>query len=809
MTTYGPFTFDSENDADCQEFTFTSTDGQTTAGVIDSPGTAAKFCHDTNGGNSTDVGPDQGQGGVGDGYLYTECSSPGASNDEYTMTFDTVLDASAEQWQFTFYTCQRGPAIGNNQSTCDVQINESGGGWTTVASFGGSGQDTTDGTEWDFRSVDLSESGTNTDSTTQVRILITSQSATSWHADYGIDTVEIIGTPLGPDYTQASFQGYDDDAGEGSATPKASVNTNWTQLQDENFRVRFLVQENDDVEDLNVEFQLQYNLNAGGWNDVNGSSNVVRSSASAQFADGANTTQQIGSGTFIGSQNGMDEVNGLAGGANLDFTTTINQEVEVEYCVQIRSADTVNADSIQLRVVKEADIALDTYSNTPTITVDAPATGYYADIENLGADHHWPFDGDSNDVIGSANGTDTSIAYTASAIAADATNCASMNARSDRISIPTTTTINNSAQARKAVAGWFMVDDVELPHCRIYGEGNATTNFQFILFAGNSVMLEVRDGATWQIQIYSDIVLVADRYYHLCGVLEGNGYGNEIRFYIDGVEQTAADPSDRQPDDASLAARGVAEFGNPAGTVGLNGVTLLMNSPGDNVAANQVINGHYQHWAAWGDTADAVLTDNEVRETLFERGALADVTISSNTEVNMQTAIDVYADTLRSNAACCIEIEAVSGGGDFTLDLDNITFDPLASIHIRYNGTADTLTIRNTNGADCSIVSAPFGGTINVVTEVTVKVTVQDASTKSDIESARVLLETNPGGVDIIDTTTDSNGEAEVTFDYSSDQAVAGKVRKGSASPLYKGTTFAGTITINGFDQTILLVADE
>jgi hypothetical protein len=157
----------------------------------------------------------------------------------------------------------------------------------------------------------------------------------------------------------------------------------------------------------------------------------------------------------------------------------------------------------------------------------------------------------------------------------------------------------------------------------------------------------------------------------------------------------------------------------------------------------------------------------------------------------------------------CIEIAAVTGGGNFELDLNNITFSPLASVHIRYNGTADTLTIRNTNGSNCSIVSAPFGGTINVVTEVTVKVTVQDTSDGSDIQSARVLLETDPGGVDIINTTTNVNGEAEVTFDYSSDQAVTGKVRKGSVSPFYKATTFAGTIAASGFDQTVLMVGDE
>jgi hypothetical protein len=114
------------------------------------------------------------------------------------MIFDTNLDASAEQWQFNFYSMQRGPVIGNNQSLFDVQINEDGGGWVTVTGgdFGGVGEDTTSGTDWVSRSVDLSDSGANVDANTQVRILIETQGPTNaWHGDIGIDTVTIVGTP--------------------------------------------------------------------------------------------------------------------------------------------------------------------------------------------------------------------------------------------------------------------------------------------------------------------------------------------------------------------------------------------------------------------------------------------------------------------------------------------------------------------------------------------------------------------------------------------------------------------------------------
>ena len=440
---------------------------------------------------------------------------------------------------------------------------------------------------------------------------------------------------------------------------------------------------------------------------------------------------------------------------------------------------------------------------------------YSDDIATLGADHHWKFDGDSTDAIGSANGTDTSILHTGAAIAKDATNSAEMNARGDRVSIPTTTTINNSVQDRKAVAGWFMVDEVELPHVRIYGEGDATTNFQFVLFAGNSVAMEIRDGANFQLQIYSDISLAANRAYHLCGVFEGNGYGNEARFYIDGIEQTAADPTSRQPADADLGTRGVAEFGDPAGTVGLNGVALLMNSPGDNVAANQVISGFYQHWCAWGDEADAVLTDTEVRETLFERGALAEDTVSSDTEVNMQTAIDLDGQTA-VDAPCVIEVEAVTGGGDFTLNLNGQDFDPLASIHIRYNGAAGTLTIVDdgTTGIDASKISAPFGGAIELRTSVTASVTALDASDNSAVSGARIRLEADTGGplsvgTDILTGLTNGSGVVEDTnFLYESNQPVVGILRKGTSVPYYKTAAVSGTITENGLDLTILMVGD-
>lgn len=426
---------------------------------------------------------------------------------------------------------------------------------------------------------------------------------------------------------------------------------------------------------------------------------------------------------------------------------------------------------------------------------------YSSDISGLGADHHWKFDGNSNDAIGSVVATDTSVIYTSAAICLDATNCLETNAVTDRVSLATTTTINNSAQARKAVCGWFMPTAIQNPPKNIYGEGDATQAFRFILGWGNYLMFEV-DDPSFTLQVFGDTQLAVDRAYHLSMIFEGSGYGNEVRAYLDGVEQLNAEPTNRQPGATTLTARTVGEFGDPAGTVAVGGTAVLLIAP---------INGKWNHWAAWGDEADAVLTETEIRETLFERGAKADVTISAGTESAMQTALDVYADTVRGDAALCIEIEAVSGGGDFSLNLDNITFNELASCHIRYNGTADTLTLINTNGADCSITSAPFGGAVELKTEVSLTFNIKDLSDFSDIENARVYITADTGGdlasgTVILNSLTNASGIATTSiFQFTNDQPIIGYARKA----LFVEGGISGTITAEGIVQTTLLVSDE
>jgi len=429
---------------------------------------------------------------------------------------------------------------------------------------------------------------------------------------------------------------------------------------------------------------------------------------------------------------------------------------------------------------------------------------YRDEIATLGADHHYPFEDDSLDEIGIVNGTDTSVIYTEAAIALDASNCMSTNAFTDRVTLATTTEINNSAQARKAVGGWYMASVFQAPPIRIYGEGTNLTAFQFCMGFGNNVIFECVEPTNFPtgLQVFGP-ALVPGRSYHLLGIFLGNAQGDEIKLFVDGVEIFNADPTDRAPGTASLDARGVAEFGDPVGTSGLGGAVVIQQA---------AINGRYNHWATWGDEADANLTDSEVRTILFEQGALAEETIATGTQGAMQTALDALT-VANPNAALNVEVAAVTGGGDFTLTSD-LTFDALASCHFRYNGTADTLTIVNVSGGDASIGAAPFGGTLILATRQTLTVTVKDLATDAVIVGARCYIEAAAGGdlavgTVIMNAVTNSSGVATVTFDFTNSQPIVGRVRRSTSSIRYKTGVIGGPLTSTALNETVLMVTDE
>ncbi len=169
---------------------------------------------------------------------------------------------------------------------------------------------------------------------------------------------------------QTSFRLRNDDDSESAASWKQLINVDDTINVDENFRIRFGYTVGG--MDGGQACQLEYNLAGAGWNPVNATSIVVRSFTTTHVADNATITEQLDQGnTFTANttpNGGFDEVDGLVSSQDL----VLGEECEVEYCVQIRSADVVDAQTLQLRITR-AGSAFDTYTNEPTITVSEAA----------------------------------------------------------------------------------------------------------------------------------------------------------------------------------------------------------------------------------------------------------------------------------------------------------------------------------------------------------------------------------------------------------------------------------------------------
>ena len=175
-------------------------------------------------------------------------------------------------------------------------------------------------------------------------------------------------------YNQAGFRGRNDNGSEATATWKAAENANWSQEADENFRVRFVVDEIAGGWGITETLaRLQYNLNGAGWNSVTAASSVVRIFTSPNEVDNADTTRQLASGSGDFAFGDFDESGGSASwpGGEPDGGLAFGDLTEIEFCVQIISADVVGGDSIQLRVRRAGVLTtpLEQYDNIPTITV--------------------------------------------------------------------------------------------------------------------------------------------------------------------------------------------------------------------------------------------------------------------------------------------------------------------------------------------------------------------------------------------------------------------------------------------------------
>ena len=168
-----------------------------------------------------------------------------------------------------------------------------------------------------------------------------------------------------PVYDQDRFARVFDD-GDLTGSTLGTVNADWSQDVDTIFRIRFLVQESNNKATNNADFRLRFNHGGAGYIEV-GSATAVQYASSAEtswtLTDGdAISTARLGGGSISGGE--YDEDNSFT---NLDFGG--NDQVEIEFCLTIDSASVSNNDTILFQVYEDATNPLDTYTNTPTVTV--------------------------------------------------------------------------------------------------------------------------------------------------------------------------------------------------------------------------------------------------------------------------------------------------------------------------------------------------------------------------------------------------------------------------------------------------------
>src|SRR5574343_119139 len=117
----------------------------------------------------------------------------------------------------------------------------------------------------------------------------------------------------------------------------------------------------------NINFTVQYKINAGSWVTITTTSAAVKAVAANVLTNNGNTTQRLTgfSGTFQGATGQAED--GDAGGPSMDIAAS--GCAEAVFGLQVNSAGVSNGDTITFQSLQEGS-ALAAYSVTPTLYIE-------------------------------------------------------------------------------------------------------------------------------------------------------------------------------------------------------------------------------------------------------------------------------------------------------------------------------------------------------------------------------------------------------------------------------------------------------
>ncbi len=386
---------------------------------------------------------------------------------------------------------------------------------------------------------------------------------------------------------------------------------------------------------------------------------------------------------------------------------------------------------------------------------------YYLHVDSLNPDIYHRFEGNTDDYYGTyaADGGpgDTTGTWTwpTTPITSSNTRCWKPAGNNVTLEMANTTFTNSTGDRTiRFIGGWIQLDRIYMTPSTIWEEGGGVNNFYFAVGFGNTIFYNGVDDGAWNVQAFSDIKLTVGRPYHLLIHFEGTGYGSCLKGYLNGIEVSVS--AGIQPNQATMVSHsGGWTYCRADKNLDTGGTDIVYDGAGESL---------WSDWATWSDIglSDTPLTSTEIR-SLFVMGVIATDVINKDTEVNMQTAVDAVAPYDYEDQPCALKIDAVSGGGDFELTFDAITFDDRTDIHVLWMGvTGDELTIINLNGSNCASANCetPLGGTVTVTTPYVV--TVSGAEDGSRI----VVLDYSDNS--ILGSIASSSGDFEVTPQVSS-----------------------------------------
>jgi hypothetical protein len=440
---------------------------------------------------------------------------------------------------------------------------------------------------------------------------------------------------------------------------------------------------------------------------------------------------------------------------------------------------------------------------------------YESLIAALSPDHYWALNNTYSDtgVTGPIRDMTNGVVGTwtfGSSIRDGNTHSLNMNNVTSRREISDSTNMNITISSKeRTLSMWFMPNGIQSPLASIWKEGGGVQNLCFLSGYGNVIMFQLADvaGSRDNVQAWSNERMTAGVPIHVVGRYSHLDTIKESRLYINAVKQTNTDGN---PMTIGIfdSHSGDVVWGDPDTNLETGGTDIAYNGPSDSQISDFI---------TWSDNSAGTnaggLTDAEILD-LFRRGAPPKDTIVTGTESAMQTALDATTDA-RGEWPLDYRIEPVTGGGDFELVMNDKVFNDRTTLHLEYRGQ-DTLTIVNGVGSDFDSTKtfSATDGTIVQVNEVPLTITAKDFTTGALIVGARVRLLAAAGGPETLNTIllegiTDAQGELAGTYRFSTDQPVAGRMRRATTGTLYKTTKIAGTITANGFDSTLLMIQDQ